>query len=182
MLLRSWDFTSQVQILKFSQDGQAWLCTNSVDGMNWLCLAIKFICRSNKGKLYYLFSVKPCDVTLFQDRFLFCLGPCLSGASFRWVCQNLQVDWHHVGIFLPAPLMPMYVLSPVTIRRGKKHSIILRTQLSVRVHACIGEWHLQKGMLAICPQCLNMWWEMPLTGIKYSLLCCLLGLAPIMDC
>ena len=23
--------------------------------------------------------------------------------------------------------------------RGKKHSIILRTQLSVRVHACIGE-------------------------------------------
>lgn len=25
-------------------------------------------------------------------------------------------------------------------RRGKKHSIILRTQLSVRVHACIGEY------------------------------------------
>lgn len=25
-------------------------------------------------------------------------------------------------------------------RRGKKHSLILRTQLSVRVHACIGEY------------------------------------------
>lgn len=36
-------------------------------------------------------------------------------------------------------LMHMNVLSPVSIRRGKKHSIILRTQLSVRVHACIGE-------------------------------------------
>lgn len=29
----------------------------------------------------------------------------------------------------------------LSIRKGKKHSIILRTQLSVRVHACIGESH-----------------------------------------
>lgn len=39
-----------------------------------------------------LFSGKPCDITLFQDRFLFCVCPCFSGASVRWMCQNLQVD------------------------------------------------------------------------------------------
>ncbi|XP_026088229.1 FH1/FH2 domain-containing protein 3-like [Carassius auratus] len=30
--------------------------------------------------------------------------------------------------------------------RGKKHSVILRTQLSVRVHACIGESHTHTHM------------------------------------
>lgn len=53
-----------------------------------------------------LFSGKPCDITLFQERFLFCLGPCLSGVSVWWMCRNLRVDCRHLGFSLTS-LMPV---------------------------------------------------------------------------
>lgn len=141
MLLHSWDFTLWAQILKCSQHGQV-RSTCKLCGWRELARFANSVCvNPRESNFVVIFSVKPCDITLFQDRSLFCLGPCLPGASVRWAWQNLQVDQQHVGCFLSTPLMPMYVFFScfLSFRRGKKHSIILRTQLSVRVHACIGE-------------------------------------------
>lgn len=43
------------------------------------------------------------------------------------MANNLHIVHFSLSLFLSS-------------RRGKKHSIVLRTQLSVRVHACIGEF------------------------------------------
>lgn len=73
---------------------------------------------------------------LFQVAFLCRVGPCLLGICFRRVCRQCSL----FRLLGAAAAADVCVLFPVSLRRGKKNSIILRTQLSVRVHACIGEW------------------------------------------
>ena len=98
--------------------------------------------QQSQTSLFY-FCESPVMSTLFQDRFLFSVGLCFSGSPLKWVCQNLHVDWQHVRCLCWLLWCACFV--SCLVRRGKKHSIILRTQLSVRVHACIGEWHLPSG-------------------------------------
>uniref|UniRef100_A0A8C3CUH6 Formin homology 2 domain containing 3 n=1 Tax=Cairina moschata TaxID=8855 RepID=A0A8C3CUH6_CAIMO len=64
----------------------------------------------------------------------------MTGSTGGVLPEEVQVP-HHAAVgdlfhFLPCPLVP---------RRGKKHSIILRTQLSVRVHACIEKLYNSNG-------------------------------------